>query len=159
MGKPILAVDVDGVISLFGFEETAPPDETRFEVIDGVVHCIPLASGEHLQRLSERFELVWASGWEARANLHLPAILGLPQLPYLDFGGTARFGSSHWKLQPLERYSRGRPLAWIDDCLGEACVEWARQRPEPTLLVATKPHLGIEQTHVDALESWARSLS
>ena len=42
MSQPILAVDVDGVISLFGFDD--PPDraEARFELIDGMVHCISL---------------------------------------------------------------------------------------------------------------------
>ena len=41
MSRPILAVDVDGVISLFGFDE--PPDRTvaRFELIDGMGHDYP----------------------------------------------------------------------------------------------------------------------
>jgi hypothetical protein len=158
MGKPILAVDVDGVISLFDFEQPRAPAETRFEVIDGVVHCISIGAGEQLHRLGEHFELLWATGWEARANERLGALLDLPELPYLTFDGKARFGSSHWKLGPLERYSQGRPLAWVDDCLGDACVSWARQRPEPTLLVSTAPHRGLEESHVETLELWARSL-
>src|SRR5688572_1538040 len=99
--RPILAVDVDGVISLFGFEE--PPDRTvaRFELIDGMVHCISVAAGERLRRLSEVYDLVWATGWEDRANDVLPVLLGLPELPYLTFDGAARFGSAHWKLAPL----------------------------------------------------------
>ncbi len=87
--RPILAVDVDGVISLFGFED--PPDRTqaRFELIDGMVHCISLGAGERLQRLAEHYELVWATGWEDRANDILPGILGLPQLPVVNFDGAA----------------------------------------------------------------------
>ena len=57
--KPILAVDVDGVISLFGFEETPDRSVAKFELIDGVVHCISVVAGDRLLRLSESFELVW----------------------------------------------------------------------------------------------------
>ena len=66
MSRPILAVDVDGVISLFGFDE--PPDrgEAQFELVDGMVHCISLRAGERLQRLAEDYELVWATGWRTK---------------------------------------------------------------------------------------------
>jgi len=157
--RPILAVDVDGVISLFGFDE--PPDATiaRFEMIDGMVHCISLVAGERLRRLADQFELIWATGWESRANDRLPLLLGLPELPALTFGGAARFGTAHWKLGPLAEYAEGRPLAWIDDSLDESCYEWARERSEPTLLVPTEPHLGLEEVHTEALAVWARGLS
>ncbi len=158
MDQPILAVDVDGVISLFGFDE--PPDgaEARFELIDGMVHCISLVAGERLRRLSQHYELVWATGWEDRANDYLPNLLGLPELPHLTFDGAARFGSAHWKLGPLDEYSRGRAMAWVDDNFDESCYEWARRRPEPTLLVPTEAHLGLEEAQTEALAAWARGL-
>ena len=115
--RPILAVDVDGVISLFGWDgppEQAPGD---FKIFDGIAHCISRDAGDRLRRLGAHFEMIWATGWEERANEHLPPILGLPKFPYLTFDGQARFGSSHWKLPALGEYSRGRPLAWIDDCI------------------------------------------
>ncbi|MFL5899680.1 MAG: hypothetical protein ACJ75S_00555 [Solirubrobacterales bacterium] len=158
MSRPILAVDVDGVISLFGFEE--PPDRAsaKFELVDGMVHCISLLAGDRLLRLSEHFELVWATGWEDKANDYLPNLLGLPELPHISFDGAARFGSAHWKLGPLDEYATGRAIAWIDDNFNEECVEWAEKREEPTLLVPTEPHLGIEEAHVKALRTWAQGL-
>jgi hypothetical protein len=158
MGRPILAVDVDGVISLFGFEEAPDRATTRFQLVDGMVHCISLVAGSRLQRLSEHFELVWATGWEEKANDYLPSLLGLPELPHVSFDGAARFGSAHWKLGPLEEFAEGRALAWIDDNFNEGCYEWAEERAEPTLLVPAEPHLGIEEAHVEALESWASDL-
>lgn len=158
MSRPILAVDVDGVISLFGFEEPPARAVARFELIDGMVHCISLAAGERLRRLSEHFDLVWATGWEDRANDYLPHLLGLPELPHLSFDGAARFGSAHWKLAPLDAYGRGRALAWIDDSFDESCHEWAQGREEPTLLVPTEPHLGLEEAQTEALAAWAREL-
>ena len=158
MSRPILAVDIDGVISIFGSEEPPNPATTRFQLVDGVPHRISLVAGERLLRLGERFELVWASGWEDKANFYLPQLLGLPDLPHVTFDGAARSGGAHWKLGPLEAYAQGRAMAWIDDNFDQSCYEWAEARPEPTLLVLTEPQLGLEEAHVDALNAWAGSL-
>lgn len=159
MSRPILAVDVDGVISLFGFEEAPAPGTARYEMVDGVVHCISLAAGERLNRLAAAFDMVWATGWEEKANDYLPNLLGVPELPVLSFGGAARFGSAHWKLGPLDEYSSGRPVAWIDDSLDESCYQWANERQEPTLLVPTAPEIGLEEAQTEALLAWAKSLA
>jgi hypothetical protein len=158
--RPILFVDVDGVISLFGFE---PGDETLpgpLHWIDGVAHCIPDDVGVRLVSLAESFELVWASGWEERANEHLPFLLRLPfrELPTLTFGGRAIFGSAHWKVDAIDDYSRGRAAAWVDDNLDETCWEWAETRREPTLLIETKTWQGLTDEHVELLLGWAAGL-
>jgi len=154
--KPVLALDVDGTISLFGFEGELSEVPGRFHLIDGVAHCIPDEAGGRVRRLAERFELVWATGWEERANDVLPTILGLPEsLPVLTFGGRAEFGSAHWKLEALDEYARDRALAWVDDSLDESCHVWASQRRAPTLLVPCLPDRGLEEAHVEALLDWA----
>jgi Swiss Army Knife RNA repair-like protein len=158
--RPILFVDVDGVISLFGF---APGDDTLpgpVHWIDGVAHCIPDDVGMRLVRLAETFELVWATGWEERANEHLPFLLKLPfrDLPCLTFDGRAVFGSAHWKVDAIDEYARNRPAAWIDDNLDETCRAWAEQRAAPTLLVETSPAEGITDEQVARLLAWAHDL-
>jgi hypothetical protein len=161
--RPILAVDIDGVISLFGFDQPtepgrANPDDApgEFHLIDGMLHCIALDTGPRLNRLAGAYELIWASGWEDRANDHLPDILGVPELPYLTFDGRARFGTAHWKLEAIDEYAGSRALAWIDDSLDESCFEWGEQRPAPTLLVPTESAVGLTEAHAAALESWVR---
>ena len=57
--------------------------------------------------------MVWATGWEDKANFYLPNMLGLPELPHLTFDGAARFGSAHWKLGPLDEYGQ-RPGDGLD---------------------------------------------
>jgi hypothetical protein len=156
--RPILAVDVDGVISLFGFDDPPPPSEARYELVDGMIHCISLRAGERLRRLAEHFDLIWASGWEDKANFYLPMMLGIAELPHVVFDGTARFGSAHWKLGPLEAYCSGRALAWIDDNFDESCYRWARKRAEPTLLVPTDPAAGLQEAETEALIAWGRGL-
>jgi hypothetical protein len=158
--QPVLAVDVDGVISLFGFDGPLEDVPGRFHLIDGIAHCIADGAGPRLLRLSDHYELVWATGWEERANDHLPLLLGLPaDLPVLTFGGRARFGTAHWKLDALDEYAGDRPLAWIDDSLDESCHEWAEQRAAPTLLVPTRSDVGLTDAHVDTLIDWSREVS
>jgi len=158
--RPILFVDVDGVISVFGF---APHGRLPGPMhwIDGVAHCIPEAVGERLVRLAERFELVWATGWEERANEHLPFILGLPfrDLPCLTFDGRAVFGTAHWKVDAIDEYAGDRPAAWVDDNLDEDCRAWAEGRAAPTLLVETEAAEGLTDEHVRQLLAWADGLA
>lgn len=154
--KPILAIDIDGVISLFGFDEAQhPPGE--FHLVDGIPHFLSRDAAKRINRLLEAYEGVWASGWEDRANDHLPTILGVPQLPYLSFDGRARFGTAHWKLEALTEYGGDRPLAWIDDNLDPSCHRWARHREAPTLLVPTESDRGLEEGHVEGLLDWAEA--
>jgi Swiss Army Knife RNA repair-like protein len=158
---PILFVDVDGVISLFGFAPTPSELPGRFHWIDGVAHCIPDDAGERLARLADRFELVWATGWEEKANEYLPFILKLPEaeLPTLLFQGEAVFGSAHWKLDAIGEYAGNRPAAWIDDNLDDACRLWAASRAAPTLLIETRSPIGMTDEHVDELLTWAGRVS
>ena len=153
--KPILAVDVDGVISLFGFEGQPPREAGRFHLVDGMPHLISHTAGPLLQRLLPHYDLIWATGWEDKANDYLPNMLGLPELPVLHFGRDARFGTAHWKLGPIGEYGGNRPLAWIDDSLDDECRQWSRDREAPTLLVETQSMFGIEEGHVEALIAWA----
>ena len=155
--RPILFLDVDGVISLFGFSADLDEMPGPFHWIDGIAHCIPNACGERLERLGERFELVWATGWEEKANEYLPFILKLsiPELPVLTFDGRAVFGSSHWKLDAIDEYAGSRPAAWIDDNIDRDCERWARRRDAPTLLVRTESPVGMTDEHVEELLRWA----
>ena len=134
--RPILFVDVDGVISLFGFTPGEGQLPGPLHWIDGVAHCIPEDVGARLVTLAERFDLVWATGWEERANEHLPYILKLPfrDLPCLYFDGRAVFGSAHWKVDAIHEYARERPRS-SDSALWEdkapfVRMGFARQRNE-----------------------------
>jgi len=151
-------VDVDGVISLFaGGWETA---EGSFHSIEGIPHFLSATAASHLLGLAEDFELVWASGWEERADEHLPHLLGLPAgLPFLRFERAVGRANAHWKLEAIDAFAAGRPLAWLDDCIDDACRAWADARGAPTLLVRTRPERGLTAAEARLLRSWARSLA
>jgi HAD domain in Swiss Army Knife RNA repair proteins len=155
---PLLLVDIDGVVSLFSFDPGARP-EGAFHSIDGIPHFLSSGAAEHLLALARNFELVWASGWEEKANEYLPHLLGLPALPHLSFERSVGRTNAHWKLDAIDAYaSATRPLAWIDDAFNDACHEWAEVRGAPTLLVQTMPASGLTGHEAETLERWAISL-
>jgi len=155
--KPLLFIDIDGVLSLFGFQSDSRPAGVWLNV-EGIVHLISATASEHLQRLAEPFDLVWCSGWEEKANEHLLGALVLPNaLPFLTF--TAQDGAQkHWKLDAIDDHASHRPLAWVDDAHDDSCRAWASARAAPTLLVSTDPPTGLTGAHVEALERWADRL-
>jgi hypothetical protein len=169
--RPLLLVDIDGVVSLFGAlpgshtgASSAGAVEGSFHSIEGIPHFLSATAAAHLLDLAGLYELVWASGWEERANEHLPHLLGMPpQLPFLRFsravGGRSSHSKAHWKLDAIDAFAGMRPLAWIDDALNEACSEWAAARAAPTLLVRTEPELGLTEREARALRSWALELA
>lgn len=182
-GKPLLLVDIDGVVSLFApagassassrgdaphpFPARSPGDadgiEGSFHAIEGIPHFLSSTAASHLLGLARAFELVWASGWEEKANEYLPRLLGLPPaLPFIPFSQRSSAGGrtpqAHWKLASIGAYVGERPLAWLDDAFNEACHEWASARRAPTLLVDTLPERGLTAQEAERLHRWARSL-
>jgi HAD domain in Swiss Army Knife RNA repair proteins len=152
--KPVLFVDIDGVISLFGFPSDRRPPGTWLNV-DGVLHLISATASEHLLRLARTFDLVWCSGWEDKADEHLVHALHLPaRPPFLTFSRPS--STAHWKLGGVGAHAGDRPAAWIDDAFDDECRAWAAARSAPTLLVATDPAVGLTAAHVATLEEWAR---
>jgi hypothetical protein len=152
--RPLLLVDVDGVLSLFGpgvDRATCTP-----ALVEGVPHLLSRSGAVLLAELAARFECVWCTGWEDRADGHLPHLLGLPAgWPHIAFSDRPE-DAAHWKLHAIDAYAGpDRPIAWVDDAHDERCREWAAGRPGPTLLVTTDPAVGLTREQADQLATWA----
>jgi hypothetical protein len=160
MKRPLLLIDIDGVISLFGFDHAQPPAGT-YVAVDGIAHFLSTEAGEQLLALSDEFELVWCSGWEEKADEHLPFALGVPaRLDHVTFEAEVGAPGRHWKLASIDRHAGvQRPLAWIDDDHDASCHAWAAARPAPTLLVTTESHTGLTAAQTAELTAWARALA
>jgi hypothetical protein len=127
-------------------------------LIDGHPHLLSSRAASTLRALAEDFECVWCTGWEDRADSHLPHLLDLPRgWPHITFREQP---APHWKLGAIAAYAGElRPLAWIDDQHDEACKQWAAARRGPTLLVSTDPKVGLTPEHADALRGWRHGLT
>jgi hypothetical protein len=158
---PLLLVDVDGVISLFGFDAREPPPG-QFLLVDGIPHYLSTEAGALVTSLADSFELVWCTGWEEKVDLYLPHHLGVPAgLPHLSFGGAGVPATQrHWKLSAIDAFAGDeRALAWIDDAFDESCYAWAHARRGPTELIATDPATGLTAEQAAGLGGWAAALA
>jgi hypothetical protein len=156
--RPLLFLDVDGVLVLDALLAGIPSDWTRVSSLG--LSYIPDRTEALVCKLATRFDLVWATGWEHRANTTLLRPLGLSEdLPVLTFGNKARFGSSKWKIKPVKAYAGNRPAAWLDDNFVASHERWAAHRYAPTLLVPVDSRVGLTADHVERLLQWADRLA
>jgi hypothetical protein len=158
MARPLLLIDVDGVLSIFGAERAAAPSLLP-TLVDGVPHLLSRTAAAARQELVPQFECVWCTGWKDRADTHLPHLLGLPRgWPHVRFADRPGYGG-HWKLGGIDAFAGpDRALAWIDDHHDAACHRWADARPGPTLLVPTEPDLGLAEEHLERVRAWLDTL-
>lgn len=178
MAKPLLMLDIDGVLAPFGVAAENP--ETHYEhVIGGPIwgdlsiwlrHDLE----EIVQRLIKTFSLMWATGWGGKeANEHLLGPMGLEDaLHAIDYNasvpgvsrvaGALRFSGEieTWKLPWIKQFldEDERPAIWIDDEILDDARVYAEERTSrgmPTLFIQTDPALGFLDEHIELLEEWA----
>ncbi|TXJ72716.1 hypothetical protein E2C11_30145 [Streptomyces lavendulae] len=166
MSRPLLFLDVDGPLNPYAAQrERRPEGYTTIRV--------PLASRRPLRvwlnpahgpaLLALGYELCWATTWMAEADHWIAPVLGLPELPYVDFG-TGLFAHRpdgvHWKTEAIVAYAGGRPFAWVDDEQSTAdAVFVADHHPAPALLHHVDPRIGLREGDFTTLAEFAAGLS
>ncbi|XCM30954.1 hypothetical protein ABXI76_17700 [Streptomyces parvus] len=175
---PLLFLDVDGPLNPYAAQpERRPAGYTTLRV--------PTDSGISADRggLSTRrrplrvwlnpehgpallglgYELCWATTWMAEANRWIAPTLGLPELPFVDFGDDLfreRPDGVHWKTGPLVDYAAGRPFAWVDDEQSELDRAYVATHHEgPGLLHHVNPRLGLRENDFRTLAGFARAVN
>ena len=177
VSRPLLFLDVDGPLNPYAAQpERRPHGYTTIRVtLNG-----PTPEGDERSLLRRRplrvwlnpehgpallglgYELCWATTWMRDANRWIGPVLGLPALPYIDFGD-ALFRETpdgvHWKTGPLVDYANGRPFAWVDDELSDLDQEYvAAHHRGAGLLHHVNPRIGLRDDDFHALAEFARSL-
>lgn len=165
--KPVLLLDVDGVLNLFGGK--APVWYSRpvtHKVVNGYPINFPRDIPEILDRLAEHFEIIWYTMWNERAPLDFAPAFGLPRFRHLecdwDFGAMLSRAYPEFRLwtpkTPLiPEYLAGRPFVWVDDDTTADDERWLREHPEvgDFLLITPSPREGLTHADVDRAIRWA----
>lgn len=154
--RPLLLVDVDGVLNPWHAVE-CPAGFREYSFFTGDRVLLSEGHGELLRSLSTSFELVWATAWEHKANRLISPIIGLPELPVIEFPLTGH-DYVFRKLPAVIDSVGDRPCAWIDDEHQPAHYQWARDRGVPTLIVDIDPAEGLTILVAEQLAEWAAAL-
>lgn len=171
MSRPLLFLDVDGPLNPYAAQPERRPDGyTTLRVPwaglaaqgqrRGTLRVwLNPSHGQALLRLG--YELCWATTWMADANRWIAPVLGLPDLPYVDFGADLFAegpGGVHWKTAPLVAYAGGRTFAWVDDEQSDADQAYVTaHHPGRALLHHVDPRVGLRDRDFRTLAGFART--
>jgi hypothetical protein len=159
--KPILAVDVDGVVNALS---SNPLPEHRFATVSlSSVQYNP-GHGQQLLAIAKETgaELTWLTHWKDNANEHISPLIGLPCLPVVPLEPAYRKIKLSQRDVPglvksiaLRIYAAGRPFCWLDD---EPPVIVATFYSQPHLIISVDPCLGLQPVHLEQARKWLTNL-
>ncbi|MEU6475851.1 HAD domain-containing protein [Streptomyces sp. NPDC047017] len=166
MNRPLLFLDVDGPLNPWAAKpERRPEGYTTIRATPTPGRTLRVwlnpTHGPALLRLG--YDLCWATTWMAEANRWIAPVVGLPELPYVDFGTNLfapRPDDVHWKTEAIVAYAAGRPFAWVDDEQTPADTAYVTtEHPGPALLHHVDPRVGLREPDFRTLAEFAASLN
>jgi hypothetical protein len=162
--RPILAVDVDGVLNALSRGE--PPEgwqDTRVQVAGhgGFRIRYNPSHGARLLAIAEETgaELVWCTTWEEHANTYIRQLVGLPELPWVPMepGRAGRKFSEYrsvgkTKAAAMRAYAGDRPFCWLDD--EPDAGDELRSLAVPHVVIEVDERTGLQDKHFEMARAW-----
>lgn len=161
--KTALLLDVDGPINAYTARGAALDGRTAHQATTSTGESFKVltraSDGSRLMELG--CELIWATTWEHDANKAIGPLIGLPELPVIewidkDYWNPERL---YWKTKKICSWMNenrpGVPFKWLDDevtrrdrdYIEENCVKGSG-------ILLISPKYGIEDEHFDVLKEW-----
>lgn len=148
--KPILFLDVDGVLNVF--DESGSPTQTP----NGFPVWIPEGTKERLKILAEYFEMIWCTAWMGTAHVAFKEVLDLTD--HWDYVSWTQY-----KLTEIIKTAGNRPWAWVDDDIQFELDDlgWNPDRmlPDNVLLQSINPNIGLCDADLHELILFAKEHS
>lgn len=155
--KPILYLDVDGVISPHGRSVWLDSVAVRLENSYGVSYTVRLSRSMGQSIAGLGVEIRWATSWGHDAPKLIAPLIGLPSgsavtsKPGADPPLLGDQGFSLFKGADIRREVEleGRPFIWVDDdSITELDRLWAANLQVDCLLIQPDAYLGLEPKHL-----------
>lgn len=168
VGRPLLFLDVDGTLLPAGGAQrpsTLEEWNTKWQNASNS-HLATLVPEHGPRLLAMPCDLMWATAWMTDANEIIAPLIGLPELPVIDFGELPGIDdpvwSEHdtaaelnWKTSTLVERAAGRPFIWVDDEITEVDRVWiSAHHSGPALLHRVNSEYGLTEADLAAIEGW-----
>ena len=168
MARPLLLLDVDGVLSPLGSDPTTgtgmgtggwtdwtDPETTGFFL------PMSITMGKALADLP--CDRAWLTTWQDDANTCIGPVLGWSALPVLPRSTSGPVRERWWKLDAaVESLTHDpRPVVWIDDDLrshNRAARTALTALGVPFLLVSPRRDVGLTNAQVNRITRWISDL-
>jgi hypothetical protein len=175
--RPLLYLDVDGPLNPYAAKPERRPEgyTTHRMTPEGWLARQPAGErvrplrvwlnpehGAWLRELSALYDLVWATTWGRDANTLIAPVLGLPELPVVEWPGMFDEGpdGTFWKTRHVLDHAAGRPFAWVDDELGDADQAYvAARHTSSALLHRVDARHGLRPNDFTTLKAFAHALT
>jgi hypothetical protein len=161
----LLFLDVDGPLIPFGAPQLHPDGHAEMQTPpqlpqEGSNPLLVRLNPQHgLRLLALPCDLVWATTWMTDANDVIGPLLGLPELPVVDWPDSDEDGPLHWKTRALVDWATGRSFVWVDDEMTDADRAWvAAHHHGHALLHRVDPRRGLTDTDFVVIASWLTHL-
>ncbi|RKN27285.1 HAD domain-containing protein [Micromonospora musae] len=158
VNRHLLFLDVDGPLIPFNARpgrRRPAPALSRDVIGNPLLDRLDPADGRRLSALG--CQLVWATTWMAEANEVISPLLGLPDLPVVEWpdGDEEPERGVHWKTRHLVRWAAGRPFVWLDDETTDVDRRWvAAHHPTRALLRRVDQYVGLTDADFSAVRRW-----
>jgi hypothetical protein len=160
--RPIVGIDVDGVVNLGRFLSSAKRGKLRGDQgwyqgwygdrAYGDRLVVNRAWGPMLRSLAdEGAELCWGSTWGPHANWCIGPLLGLPELRYAPC-------EDDRKAVPFVAFTMGRPWAWLEDIEDNLLLASALSPSRPHCPVLVDRKTGLTEGNAETVRTWLKSL-
>lgn len=180
--RPLLLVDIDGVLNIFdGWRQASwtdgrgrarrglvAPDHLRESEAAGYRLLLNPEHPEMFAMLERVFEVHWATMWTDRAWMFGEAAGFGRDWPFIEFDDfrisstLRRFrigaGVGDYKHPGIVAALGDRPGIWVDDDMSDRQLEWARERDVagiPTLFIRPDPARGFTREDFERVLSFA----
>ena len=105
------------------------------------------------------FTLVWATSLEEDANRISAPALFIPALPFIRFDTSGKRPSNSYKRNAVKKFAGDRPLAWLDDEVGDDMRAWAKKAAHPDAHPGDRSPGGTGRKTCRKLNQFAKQLA
>ncbi|HUY23726.1 MAG TPA: HAD domain-containing protein [Candidatus Saccharimonadales bacterium] len=162
--RPLLILDVDGVISPIAGAHMGPLPDTWSEWRRAPSIRMPVYFAPHmvLHLTSLPVERIWCSTWEKEVDeFGLSNDLGWAGQPFLRLPAPSRPWNKLVAVREHLSSQPDRPFVWVDDDprMVSSGMRWARTIQTPHLLVHPEKKVGLTPHHVGRIERWVETIA